>query len=446
MSQNEATTLRKQRSLSLSEITRPSLSRSRNICHDPKLLADMSQLRCQPSPMIPRQSAPAFPGHALDSIQAPASDKISMQPKSSQRPSPTTLPNNWKPIPPPKPWSRSASPNPSQGRLLCPHPDIELLRSHSSDQISTNKAILPTSKSPSHFLKVLLPVPHHKITHATKSDVEDSANSSLPSAAFPKKVARLTPKEQAKVDSKSKSAKEGSRNEAAQKRFMYFNKSAGDSRDYVINDIGIGNDKSSCIDLMVEKNTAYGVVEMGLGDESSPVVTAAESSGYEYVDMGIGNGPIVKKNTTGGPGVYAYVDVGFEKPPTTVEESIAGESGEYEYVDVGFDKPPSTVKNNVVGKSTVDLRALQQKQTIGDKHPALVGLQANGPQKTRDIGKTNQNGSKVKSKGHGYLSESAASYVSKLCILKESAGSRLASYLYGFMPRKHLTSYIVVVE
>ena len=362
---------------------------------------------------------------------------------------------------------------------------------------------------------MLLPVPHCQITHATKCDVEDPTNSSLPSAASPKKVARLPPKEQAKAkkcsDSESKSANEGSRTEAAQKRFMYFNKSAGDSGDYVINDIGIGNDKSSCLDLMVKKNTAYGVVEMGLGDKSSPVVeqvkvdeqsnsepksakegsrneappksfmyldksvedsgdyevsdiemgidksscidlmvekntaygvvelelgdksspvvTDLESSGYEYVDMGIGNGPIVRKNTTGEPGVDTYLDVVFEKPPTMVGESLAGESGDYEYVemgignenptsiveksiaeesgvyeyvDVGFDKPPSTVKNNVVGKSTVDLQALQQKETIGDKHPALVGLQANGPQKTRDTGKTNQNGGKVKSKDHGY--------------------------------------------
>ena len=446
MSKNEATT---QRSLSLSEVTRPSPSHSRNISPaDPKLLAGVSQHQCHPSPMkSPRQSTPVFPGHALDSIlshdYAPGSDKISMQPKSSQQPSSTTLPNNWKPNLQPKPWSKPASPNPSQGRPLSPHSDIGLSGAHSNNQISTNKATVtpPTLKSLSKFLKVLLPVPHFKSAHANKSDIGDSANSSLPSAASPKKVARLPPKEQAKAkkrsDSEPKSAKERSRNEAAPKSFMYLNKSAGDSGDYEINDIGIGIDKSSCI---VEKNTACGVVGMGLGDESSPVV---ESSGDEYVDMGVGNGPIVKKNTTEGPGVHAYLDVGVEKPPTTVEESsacdyeyiemgignenppsiversIAGEPGNYDYVDVGFDKPPSTVKNNVVGKSTVDLQALQQKESIGDKHPALVGLQANGPQKTRDAGKTyNQNGGKVKSKGHGYLSESAASYVSKLLYTK----------------------------
>ena len=640
MSKNEATTLRLRRSLSLSEITRPSPSRSRNISPDPKLLAEH---QCHPSPMkSPRQSAPVFPGHALDSIlshdSAPGGDKISMQPKSSQRPSSAILPNNWKPvrppqpqfrpaspnssqgrplsphsdkklssshsnnqtytnkatpptpkspsnflkvllpvphhksahankanvedptnsaaspikvarsppkeqikrsdsepnpttpskcckpIPPPKPWSRPASPNPSQGRPLSPHSDIGLSGAHSNEQICTNEATPPTPKSPSNSVTVLLPVPHHKSAHANKANVEDPTNSSLPSAASPikvarsppkqqgkvkrsdsepspttpskcckpipppkpwsrpaspnpsqgrplspsnkqiytneatlptpkspsnsvgvllpvphhhipthstksdvedsstaspQKVARFPPKEQVKVDKHSDSKpEEGSRNEAAPKSFMYLDKSAGDSGDYEVSDIEIGIDKSSCVDLMVEKNTAYGVVEMGLGDESSPVVTALESS-YEYVDMRIGNGPIVKRSTTGGPGVYTYLDVVFEKPPTTVvesiagesgeyeyvemgigsenppsivEKSIAGESGEYEYVDVGFDKPPSTVKNNVVGKSTVDLQALQQKESIDNKHPALVGLQANEPQKTRDTGKTNQNG------------------------------------------------------
>ena len=320
-----------------------------------------------------------------------------MQPKHSQQPSSTTLPHNWKPILQPKPRSKPASPNPSQGRPLSPQPDIRLSDAHSNKQISTNKATPPTLKSLSNFLKVLLPVPHHKKAHANKSDIEDPTNSSLSSAASPTKVARLTPKEQAKAkkrsDSERKSANEGSRNEAAQMRFMYLNKSTGDLGDYEINDIGIGNGKSSCI---VKKNTARGVVEMGLGDKPSPVV---ESSGCEYIDMGIGNGPIVN----------AYLDVVFDKPLTTVEESsacdyeyvemgngnenplsivkksIAGEPGDYDYVDV---EPPFTVKSNVVGKSTVDLQALQQKQTFGDKHPALVGLQANGPQKTRDTGKT----------------------------------------------------------
>ena len=427
MPKNEATT---QRSLSLS--TRPS-SCSKNISPDPKLLADVSQLQC-PNPMkSPRQSAPVFPGHALDfHDSAPGSDKSSMQPKSLRQPSSTTLPKNWKTIPLPKPWSKPASPNPSQGRPLSPQPDMKLSGAHSNGQISTNKATPPTLKSLSNFLKVLLPVPHHKKAHASKSDLEDTTNSSLPSAASPIKVARLTPKEQAKAkkcsDSERKSANEGSKNEAARKRFMYLNKSTGDLGDYEINDIGIGNGKSSC---RVKKNTACGVVEMGLGDESSPVVG---SSGCEYIDMGIGNGPIAN----------AYLDVVFDKPPTTVEESsacdyeyvemgignenplaiveksIVGESGDCDYVDV---EPPFTVKSNVIGKSALDLQALQQKESISDKHPALVGLQANGPQMTRDTGKTNQNGGKVKSKGHVYLSESAASYVSKLCIL--SADSRL---------------------
>ena len=57
---------------------------------------------------------------------------------------------------------------------------------------------------------------------------------------------------------------------------------------------------------------------------------------------------------------------------------------------------------------------------------------------TRDTGKTNQNGGKVKSKGHDYLSESAASYVSKLCIL--SADSRLLATYMVYVPGKHLTS------
>ena len=599
MSKNEATTLKLRRSLSLSEVFHPSPSRSRNISPDPKLLVGVSQHQCLPSPTkSPRQSAPVFPGHAMELIlphdSAPGSDKSSMlQPKSSQRPRSAILPNNWKPIRPPQPQFRPASPNPSQGRRLSPQPDIKLSGAHSNSQISTNKGSSPTSKSRSNFLKALLPVPHHKSAHANKSDIEDPTNSSLPSAASPikdarsppteqgkvkrsdseptpttpskywkpipppkpssrpaspnpssesvsphpdiglsgshsnnqthtnettpptpkspsnsarvllpvphhhilthstksdvgdsttsstaspKKVARFSPKDQVKVDD---SKPEGSRNEAAPNSFMYLDKSAEDSGDYEVSDIEMGIDKSSCIDLMVEKNTAYGVVEMGLGDKSSSVVTDLESSGYEYVEMGIGNGPIVKKNTTGEPGVNTYLDVVLEKPPTTVGESsagesgvyeyvetsndnenptsiveeslagesgvyeyietsndnenptsiveknIAGESGEYEYVDV---EPPFTVKNNVVGKSTVDLQALRQKESIGDKHPALVGLQANGPQMTRDTGKTNQNGGKVKN--HGYLSKSA-SYVSKLCILIESVGSRIASYLYG---------------
>ena len=373
---------------------------------------------------LPRQGVPVFPGHDLESIlfhdSALGSNKISVQPKSSQWPSSTTLPNHWKPIPPPKPRSRPASPNPSHSRPLKWHSNMDLSNSHSRNHISTAST---TPSGHSNFLKVLLPVPHHKITHANKSDVEDSAKSSLPSAASQKSVARFPPKEQAKVhfDPEPKSVKEGSRNEAAQKRSMYFNKSAGDSGDYEINDIGIGNDNSSCIDPIVEKNMAYGVVEMRLGDKPSPVVTAIESSVYECVDMEIGNGPIGKMNTRRSSD-YAYVDMEFEKPPTTVEESLGGDSGIYEYVDmsigngnspniveksrageagdydyicVGFHKPPSTVKTNPVGESTVGLQVLQQKETIGDNHPALVGLEGNGAQKARDTGKTNQSGGKV---------------------------------------------------
>ena len=151
---------------------------------------------------------------------------------------------------------------------------------------------------------------------------------------------------------------------------MYFEKSAGDSGDYEINDIGIGNDNSSCIDPIVEKNMAYGVVEMRLGDKSPPDVTAVESSVYEYIDMEIGNGPIGRMNTRRSSD-YAYIDMEFEKPPTTAEKSSAGESADYEYVEmgvgngsppsivkeydyvgVGFDKPPSTVKNGIRIKDT----------------------------------------------------------------------------------------------
>ena len=330
MSKNEATTLREQRSLSLLETTRPSLSHSRNIRSDPRLLADVSLHQCHPSPMkLQRHSVPVFPGHDLEPHDsAPDSNKISMQPKSSKQPGSTTMPNNWKPMPLPKPSFRPASPNPPHG------------------------------------------------THANKCDIDDSANSSLPSAASPKTFAGLLPKRQAKVkkcsNSEPKSVKEGSRNEAAQKQSMYFEKSAGDSGDYEINDIGIGNDNSSCIDPIVEKNMAYGVVEMRLGDKPSPNVTAVESSVYEYIDMEIGNGPIGKMNTQR-TGDYAYIDTKFEKPPTMVEKSSAGESADYEYVemgigngnppsssivkeydyvDVGFDKPPSTVKNGIRIKNT----------------------------------------------------------------------------------------------
>ena len=424
MAKNVTTGLRRRRSLSVSEITCPSLPHSRNICPDPSLLADVSQHQCHSSPTkLSRQGVPVFPGRDLESIlshdSAPGSNKILVQPKSSQRPSSTTLPTNWKPIPPAKPRSRPASPNPSHSRPLRQHSDINLSNSHSSNQISTTST---TPSGHSNFLKVLLPVPHHK---NNKSDVEDSANSSLPSAASPKSVARFSPIAQAKVekhsDSEPKSVKEGSRNEAAQKRSMYFNKSAGDSGDYEINDIGIGNDNSSCIDLIVEKNMAYGVVEIGLGDKPSLVVTAVESSAYEYVDMEIGDDPIGRMNTRRSSD-YAYVDMAFEKPPTTVEESLGGDSGIYEYVDmsigngnppsiveksrageagdydyigVEFDKPPSTVKTNPVGESTVGLQVLQQKETIVSNHPALVGLEGNGVQKARDTGKNTQSGGKV---------------------------------------------------
>ena len=327
-SKNQATTLREQRSLSLSETTRPSLSRSRNICSDPRLLADVSQHQCHPSPMkLPRHSVPVFPHHVLEPHDsAPGSNKISTEPKSSKQPGSTTIPKNWKPMPLPKPSFRPISPNPPHG------------------------------------------------THANKSDVEDSANSSLPSAASPKTFAVLLPKQHDKVKKRSNSepkpVKAGSRNEAAQKRSMYIEKSAGDSGDYEINDIGIGNDNSSCIDPIVEKNMAYGVVEMRLGDKSPPDVTAVESSVYEYIDMEIGNGPIGRMNTRRSSD-YAYIDMEFEKPPTTAEKSSAGESADYEYVEmgvgngsplsivkeydyvgVGVDKPPSTVKNGIRIKDT----------------------------------------------------------------------------------------------
>ena len=412
MSKNVTTGLRR-KSLSESEITCPSLPHS---CPDPKLLADVNQHQRHPSPMkLSRQGVLVFPGYDLESIlfhdSALGSNKILVQPKSSQRPSSTTLPTNSKPIPPPKPRSRPASPNPSHSRPLTWHSDINLSNSHSSNQISTAST---TPSGHSNFLKVLLPVPHHKITHANKSDVEDSAKSSLPSVASPKSVARFSPKEQDKVEehsnSEPKSVKEGSRNEAAQKRSMYLEKSAGDSGDY---DIEIGNDNSSCLDLIVEKNMAYGVVEMRLGDKPSPDVTAVESSVYEYIYMEIGNGPIRKMNTRrssdyayvdaveeslgGDSGIYEYVDmsIGNGNSPNIVEKSRAGEAGDYDYIGVGFHKPPSTVKTNPVGESTVGLQVLQQKETIGDNHPALVGLEGNGAQKARDTGKTNQSGGKV---------------------------------------------------
>ena len=94
---------------------------------------------------------------------------------------------------------------------------------------------------------------------------------------------------------------------------------------------------------------------------------------YEYVDMSIGNG----------------------NSPNIVEKSRAREAGDYDYIGVGFHKPPSTVKTNPVGESTVGLQVLQQKETIGSIHPALVGLEGNGAQKARDTGKNTQSGGKV---------------------------------------------------
>ena len=59
------------------------------------------------------------------------------------------LPADVKSIPPPKPWSKPASPHPSWARPLNRHPDIKLSGAHSNNQIYTNKATPPTLKSPS---------------------------------------------------------------------------------------------------------------------------------------------------------------------------------------------------------------------------------------------------------------------------------------------------------
>ena len=224
-------TPRKQRSISLPDLDYGSMT---DLSLPHRLLADVSQHRCHPNPTkLPRQGVPVCLRSALDLIvfhdSAPGSDKISLQPNSSQQPSLTTLLRGWEPILPPTPWSRPASPNPSQDRPLSPHPNIELSGSHSNSQISTNKATPPTPKSPSNSPRLLLPVSHHHIlTHNTKSEVEGSTKALI---ASPKKVARFPPKRQVKVDDSE--PKEGSRNEAAQKRFVYFNKPAGDSGDYI---------------------------------------------------------------------------------------------------------------------------------------------------------------------------------------------------------------------
>ena len=364
-------TLREQRSISLPDlacgiVTDPSLPHSGNTCPDPTLPADVSQHQCYSDPKKPqRQSVLNFPLHALvstlshDSVHG--NDKIPMQPNSAQLPSPTTPSKCWKPITPPKPWSKPASPNPSWGRPLSPHPDIGLSGSHSNNQIYTNKATPPTSKGPSNSaMTVLLPVPHHHIlTHSTKSDVEDSTNSSI---ASPKKVARFLPKEQVKVDkhsdSEPKSAKGGSRNQAAQKRFMYLNKSAGDSGDYEINDIGIGigNDNSSSI--LVEKNLAYRLIDVGIDDKSPPVVVDGELDDDGYVDMQIGNEKlpcIMEKSTPGELDDYDYVDmqIGNEKLPCIMEKSTPGELDDYDYVDmqIGNDQSSSIVEKNTARES-----------------------------------------------------------------------------------------------
>ena len=320
---------RKQRSISLPDldfgsVTDLSLPHS---CPDPGLLADVSQHRCHPNrKKLPKQSLPVCLRSALvfhDS--APTSDKISLQPNSSQQPSFTTLLKGWEPILPPTLWSRPASPNPSQDRPLSPHPNIELSGSHSNSQVSTNKATPPTPKSLSNSPRVLLPVSHHHIlTHNTTPEVEDSTKASIVS---PKKVARFPPKRQVKVDDSE--PKEGSRNEAAQKRFVYFNKPAGDSGDYEINDVGIGNDKSSAI--LIEKNLAYRMVDVGIDDKSPPVVLGGEldDDGDGYVDMQTGN----------------------KKLPCTVEKSTPGELHDYDYIDVdmliGNDQFSSIVKKNI---------------------------------------------------------------------------------------------------
>ena len=365
-------TLKKRRSISLPDLdcgsaTDASLPHSENTCPEPKLPADMRQHQCYPSPMKPqRQSVPIFPLHALVSTlshdSVPGNDKIPTQPNSPQLPSPTTPSKCWKPIPPPRPWSRSASPDPSS-ESVSPHPDIGLSGSHSNNQTYTNETTPPTPKSPSNSARVLLPVPHHHIpTHSTKSDVGDSTKSST---ASPKKVARFSPKEQVKVDRRSDSEPEGeSRNETSPKSFMYLDKSAEDSGDYKVSDIEMGID-----DLMVEKNMAYGVVEMGLGDKSSSVVTDLESSGYEYVDMGIGIGNgnsssiLVKKNLA-----YRLIDVGIAV--------AGGELDDYGYVDMlklgGYDYVDMQIGND-------------QSSSIVEKNTAR----------------------EPKSKRHGYMGESA---------------------------------------
>ena len=321
-------TLKKRRSISLPDLdcgsgTDASLPHSENT----KLQADMSQHQCYPDPMKP-QSVPIFPLHALVSTlshdSVPGNNKSSMQPNSPQLPSPTTPSKCWKPIPPPKPWSKPASPNPSS-ESVSPHPDIELSGSHSNNWTYTNEATPPTPKSPSNSSRVLLPVPHHHVlTRSNKSDVGDSTKSST---ASPKRVARFPPKEQVKIDKRSdsepKSAKGGSRNEAAQKRFMYLSKSAGDSGDYEINDIGIGIGNGNSSSILVKKNLAYRLIDVGIDDTSPPVVAGRELDDDGYVDMD-------------------------EKLPCIVEKSTPGELDDYDYVDmqIGNDQSSSIVEKN----------------------------------------------------------------------------------------------------
>ena len=113
------------------------------------------------------------------------------------------------------------------------------------------KQLLPHQKLLPILQEYCCQYPHHHIpTHSTKSDVGDSTTSSI---ASPKMVARFPPKEQVKVDKCSDSEpEEGSRNETAQKRFVYSNKLAGDSGDNEIS------------------NMAYRMVDVGIDNKSCP--------------------------------------------------------------------------------------------------------------------------------------------------------------------------------